>query len=147
LWPPIEACLCADAVWVVGELSTLCGDDVIELVDDLEMAVDGGFVDMEPKRFCRLQFGLVPRQSSCGGKERLGRITRQGDPYIRRLLVIGATLYCASVASRKLPRHNGQWACWSENQAKWRLSALANKMGRIVWALMTKETSFRTAMT
>lgn len=35
--------------------------------------------------------GLVPRQSSSGGKERLGRITRQGDPYIRRLLVIGVT--------------------------------------------------------
>jgi transposase len=35
--------------------------------------------------------GLVPRQSSSGGKERLGRITKQGDPYIRRLLITGAS--------------------------------------------------------
>jgi transposase len=35
--------------------------------------------------------GLVPRQSSTGGKERLGRITKQGEPYLRRLLVIGAS--------------------------------------------------------
>jgi transposase len=35
-------------------------------------------------------FGLVPRQSSSGGKERLGRISKQGDPYVRRLLVVGA---------------------------------------------------------
>jgi len=35
--------------------------------------------------------GLVPRQNSSGGKERLGRITKQGNPYLRRLLVLGAT--------------------------------------------------------
>ena len=35
--------------------------------------------------------GLVPRQSSSGGKDRLGRITKQGNPYLRRLLVLGAT--------------------------------------------------------
>jgi transposase len=34
--------------------------------------------------------GLVPRQNSTGGKQRLGRITHQGDAYIRRLLIIGA---------------------------------------------------------
>lgn len=35
--------------------------------------------------------GLVPRQNSSGGKERLGRITKMGDAYLRKLLVIGAT--------------------------------------------------------
>jgi len=35
--------------------------------------------------------GLVPRQNSSGGKDRLGRITKQGNPYLRRLLVLGAT--------------------------------------------------------
>jgi len=34
--------------------------------------------------------GLVPRQNSSGGKDRLGRISKQGDPYLRRLLVVGA---------------------------------------------------------
>jgi len=36
-------------------------------------------------------FGLVPRQSSSGGKERLARISKMGDRYIRKLLVVGAT--------------------------------------------------------
>jgi len=35
--------------------------------------------------------GLAPRQNSSGGKDRLGRITKQGNPYLRRLLVLGAT--------------------------------------------------------
>ena len=35
--------------------------------------------------------GLVPRQNSCGGKEMLGGITKQGNPYLRRFLVLGAT--------------------------------------------------------
>jgi transposase len=35
--------------------------------------------------------GLVPRQSSSGGKERLGRISKMGDRYLRKLLVVGAT--------------------------------------------------------
>ncbi|ANP90938.1 hypothetical protein BA011_34095 (plasmid) [Rhizobium leguminosarum] len=52
--------------------------------------------------------GLVPRHSSSGGKERLGRITRQGDPYIRRLLVIGATAVLRF--SRKSKAASTQWA-------------------------------------
>ena len=44
--------------------------------------------------------GLVPRQNSTGGKTRLGRTSRQGDAYIRRLLVIGAqsALWCSKAA-------------------------------------------------
>jgi transposase len=88
--------------------------------------------------------GLVPRQSSSGGKERLGRITRQGDPYIRRLLVIGATAVLRF--SRKSKAALTQWAAdlLERKPAKVAAVALANKMARIVWALMTKETSFRT---
>ena len=42
--------------------------------------------------------GLTPRQSSSGGKERLGRITKMGDRYLRKLLVVGA---CATLSHRK----------------------------------------------
>lgn len=45
--------------------------------------------------------GLVPRQSSSGGKERLGRITKKGDPYIRRLQIVGAL--SATRVNRKAP--------------------------------------------
>lgn len=90
--------------------------------------------------------GLVPRQSSSGGKERLGRITRQGDPYIRRLLVMGATAVLRF--SRKSKAASTLWATelLERKPGKVAAVALANKMARIVWALMTKETSFRTAM-
>ncbi|MCF1464753.1 IS110 family transposase [Agrobacterium vitis] len=90
--------------------------------------------------------GLVPRQSSSGGKERLGRITRQGDPYIRRLLVIGATAVLRF--SRKSNAASTQWArqLLERKPGKVAAVALANKMARIAWALMTKDTSFRSAM-
>lgn len=87
--------------------------------------------------------GLVPRQSSSGGKERLGRIARQCDPYIRRLLVIGAMAVLRF--SRKSKAASTQWVrdLLERKPAKVAAVALANKMARIVWALMTKETSFR----
>lgn len=81
--------------------------------------------------------GLVPRQNSSGGKERLGRISKQGDPYIRRLLVVGA--HAVLRFSRKGKAAPTVWA--SELLAKKPYTvvavALANKMARIVWALMT----------
>lgn len=89
--------------------------------------------------------GLVPRQSSSGGKERLGRITRQGDPYIRRLLVIGATAVLRF--SRKSKAASTQWATALRTRKPGKVAAvaLANKMARIAWALMTKETCYRPA--
>ena len=89
--------------------------------------------------------GLVPRQNSTGGKARLGRITKQGDPYLRRLLVIGAT----SVLKRSR-RPDGRTAPypWAKNlleRKPYRLTtvALANKMARIVWAVLTSGQSYR----
>lgn len=45
--------------------------------------------------------GLVPRQNSSGGKDRLGRISKQGDPYLRRLLVVGAHAVLRSAEKEK----------------------------------------------
>lgn len=89
--------------------------------------------------------GLVPRQSSSGGKDRLGRITRQGDPYIRRLLVIGATAVLRFSRKSKAPSTQWATALLTRKPGKVVAVALANKMARIVWALMTKETCFRPA--
>ena len=47
--------------------------------------------------------GLVPRQNSTGGKDRLGRISKRGNPYIRRLLVIGATSMLRYARARTAP--------------------------------------------
>jgi transposase len=86
--------------------------------------------------------GLTPRQSSTGGKARLGRITKMGDRYLRKLLVVGA---CATLSHRK-GRHDAL-RLWAdrllERQAvKYRFKltavALANKVARIVFAILTR---------
>jgi error-prone DNA polymerase len=83
--------------------------------------------------------GLVPRQHSTGGKTRLGRITKSGNRQIRRLLVLGAT----SMAYRA-PQWNSAVGAWTraiQERRPFRLVtvALANKMARIAWALMTRK--------
>src|SRR3974390_2353495 len=55
--------------------------------------------------------GLTPRQSSTGGKERLGRITKMGDRYLRKLLVVGA---CATLSHRK--GHNDALRLWASGR-------------------------------
>lgn len=86
--------------------------------------------------------GLTPRQSSSGGKERLGRITKMGDRYLRKLLVVGA---CATLSHRR--GHNDALRVWADRlltrravKYKFKLTAvaLANKVARIVFALMTR---------
>ena len=86
--------------------------------------------------------GLTPRQSSSGGKERLGRITKMGDRYLRKLLVVGA---CA-VLSHRVGHHDALriWATQLLDRKattfKFKLTAvaLANKLARIIFALLTK---------
>jgi transposase len=81
--------------------------------------------------------GLVLRQNSSGGKERLGRISRQGDPYLRRLLVVGA--HAVLRFSRRGKAAPTRWAAELLAKKPYNVVAvaLANKMTRIVWALMT----------
>jgi transposase len=87
--------------------------------------------------------GLVPRQNSSGGKDRLGHITKKGDGYIRRLLVIGAHAVLRFVRSGKTV--SNRWAAELIGRKPYKVAAtaLANKMARIVWALLTREEEFR----
>ena len=87
--------------------------------------------------------GLVPRQYSTGGKTRLGRITKAGNREIRRLLVLGAT----SMVHRA-PQWNSVVGMWTRGILERRpvrlvTVALANKMARIAWALMTQKEVYR----
>jgi transposase len=86
--------------------------------------------------------GLTPRQSSTGGKPRLGRVTKMGDRYLRKLLVVGA---CSTLSHRQ--GHNDALRRWASGMLerktvryKFKLTAvaLANKVARIVFVLMTK---------
>ena len=87
--------------------------------------------------------GLVPRQSSTGGKTRLGRITKTGNREIRKLLVLGATsmVYRADGWNSAV----GAWLRSVLERRPVRLvtEALANKMARIAWAVMTRKEVYR----
>ena len=81
--------------------------------------------------------GLVPRQDSTGGKQKLGPISKQGDRYLRRILVIGAV----SVL-RRAQENPGKYPWLTQLLARRPFKvvavALANKMARMAWALLAK---------
>jgi transposase len=87
--------------------------------------------------------GLVPRQNSSGGKEKLGHISKKGDAYLRRLLVVGA--HAVLRYARKGKPSSTKWAVAMLERKPFKLAAvaLANKMARIVWALMISREEFR----
>ena len=89
--------------------------------------------------------GLTPRQKSTGGKQRLGRISRKGDQYIRRLLIVGAqTALLRSKAARADPWIQGLLARCARLKVA---VALANKMARIAWAVMVRGEPYRQSAT
>jgi transposase len=89
--------------------------------------------------------GITPRQRSSGGKERLGRITRQGDGYLRTLLVHGAR-----AALRVIDTKTDAKSAWARRLRDRRhvnvaAVALAAKHARIAWAILAHGTEYRPA--
>ena len=89
--------------------------------------------------------GLVPRQTSTGGKERMGRISKQGDQYLRWLLVAGA-MSVIRHARRKDPA-SMPWLAGLMERRPLRVAAvaLANKIARIAWVVLTRGETYRPA--
>jgi len=86
--------------------------------------------------------GLVPREASTGGKQKLGPISKQGDRYLRRILVVGAhsVLRRAKQSPQKYP-----WLTQLLARRPFKVVAiaLANKMARIAWALLASGGIYR----
>jgi transposase len=86
--------------------------------------------------------GLVPRQDSTGGKQKLGPISKQGDRYLRRILVVGAhsVLRRAKLNPEKYP-----WLTQLLARRPFKVVAvaLANKMARVAWALLARGGTYR----
>lgn len=89
--------------------------------------------------------GLVPKQHSSGGKERMGGISKMGDRYLRHLLVVGATAVIRY--TRRKATTVSIWAnrLLERKPARLVSVAVANKMARIAWAVMTREENYRAA--
>jgi transposase len=87
--------------------------------------------------------GLVPGQYSSGGKQRLGRITKAGDPYLRMLLILGArsVLQSAAIKSDAVSRWAVQLAA---RVGYWKaIVAIAAKNARMCWAVLARGESFK----
>ncbi|MEO1538264.1 MAG: IS110 family transposase [Pseudomonadota bacterium] len=87
--------------------------------------------------------GLTPINRSSGGKERLGRISKMGDRYLRRLLVTGMT---ARLNQMKVnPDRVDPWAMSLRERKSPRVAtvAMANKTARIIWAVLTRNERYR----
>jgi len=87
--------------------------------------------------------GLVPRQHSTGGKARLGRISKAGQSDIRRLLIIGAMTRIIGRARHKIPAESWIGSKLASKPKMLVGIALANKMARQIWAMITKNEDYR----
>lgn len=87
--------------------------------------------------------GLTPQQNSTGGKTQLGGISKQGDRYLRRLLVVGATAVIRHVKDKSTPMAN--WIRTLLEKKPFRIVsvALANKLARIAWVVLTRKEAYR----
>jgi transposase len=87
--------------------------------------------------------GLVPKEHSSGGKQKLGGITKRGNAYLRRLLIQGAW----SVV-RNAGKNDDRMSRWARQLVERRgkhkaVVAVANKMARIMWSMLYHQTEFR----
>jgi transposase len=87
--------------------------------------------------------GLVPRQNSSGGKERLGRISKMGDRYLRKLLVVGATSVIRRARTGSLAAAPWIRSLLERRPARVVTVAMANKTARIVWAVLARGDVYR----
>jgi transposase len=87
--------------------------------------------------------GLTPRQNSSGGKERLGRVSKMGNGYLRSLIVVGATAMIRY--AREKGAVSARWinALLEKKPARLVSVAVANKTARIAWALLAKKEDYR----
>lgn len=87
--------------------------------------------------------GLVPRQNSSGGKDRLGRISKKGDGYLRKLLVVGATSVIRRARTSDLAAAPWIRSLLERKPARVVTVAMANKTARIAWAVLTRGDVYR----
>ncbi len=107
------------------------------------LASIGGGHDFANGRQVAAWIGLTPGQYSSGGKDRLGRITKAGDSYLRSLLVMGARAVLSGLGDKQ-----DRFSRWARNLVErrgyWRaVVAIAAKNARLAWAVLRYGEEFR----
>jgi transposase len=102
----------------------------------------------EPERFrsgrqFAASLGLTPLQQSSGGKEKMGRISKMGDRYLRRLLVVGMTSLVRRARTAPASVDPRIPALLERRPARVVTVAAANRTARVAWAIMTRGGSYR----
>ena len=94
------------------------------------------------RQFCAW-LGLVSGQHSSGGKQRLGRITKAGDPYLRTLLIMGGKAVLAAAKTKTDPV--SRWAISvQERRGYWKaVVAISAKNARLCWAMLQRGETFK----
>ena len=87
--------------------------------------------------------GLTPLQSSSGGKERMGRISKMGDKYLRRLLVVGMTSLVRRARVSPTSVDPRIIELLARKPVRLATVAMANRTARIVWAVMARGETYR----
>ena len=91
--------------------------------------------------------GIVPTQHSTGGKTRLGKITKHGDPVLRTLLTHAARAVLVQVRRRKTMPEDalGGFAWRKAKRSPWNKAviAVANKLARIIWCVLARNEVYR----
>ena len=107
------------------------------------VAMIGSGQEFKSGRQLAAWLGLVPGQYSSGGKQRLGRITKAGDPYLRMLLVLGARAVLQSAKEKADPV--SRWAVQLAARAGyWKaIVAIAAKNARMCWAVLQRGDKFK----
>jgi transposase len=105
----------------------------------------------EPERFrsgrqFAASLGLTPLQNCSGGKERMGRISRMGDRYLRRLLVVGTTSLIRRARAKPEAVDPRIIAMLQRKPVRVVTVAAANRTARVAWAIMTRGDTYRAPM-
>ena len=87
--------------------------------------------------------GLTPLQKSSGGKERLGRITKRGDKYLRKLLIVGMTSLVGRAKYNPEAIDPRLANLLARKPMRLATVAMANKTARIIWAIMVRGETYR----
>jgi transposase len=90
--------------------------------------------------------GLVPKQNSTGGKEKLGSISKAGNRYLRKLLVIGALSVIKRAKILGYTKHPWLVRLMERRSTMIAAIALANKIARMAWAMMVRGEKYRTPL-